>query len=157
MRSHMLFAAIGVVACASPQVQVVAREGASTLDDLLRRHPLAAATNIRADEIHRTPAASIHLVQVQGRETPHRHVQHDLAITVLRGRGVLTLDGTARRLEAGDVAVIPRGAAHHFARTGASPAIALVVFAPPLDTPDSVPADGENVTADGVDRQPVPR
>jgi len=150
MRSHMFLAVVAMVACSSPRVQVVAREGPSTLEELLRRHPLAVGTNIRSDEIDRTAAASIHLVQVQGRETPHRHAHHDLAITVLHGQGDLTLDGAIRRLEAGDVAVIPRGAVHHFARTGTSPAVALVVFAPPLDAPDNVPVGD-------VDSPPVPR
>ena len=58
--------------------------------------------------------------------------------------------GTMRPLGTGDVAVIPRGSVHHFARTGASPAVALVVFAPSLDAPDNVPVDG-------VDSPPVPR
>ena len=151
MRSHMLLAVVATVGCVAPRAPVVVtRDGSTMLEDLLRRLPLAAATNIRADEIDRTAAATIHLVQVQGREAPHRHAHHDLAITVLRGRGVLTLDGAVRRLEAGDVAIIPRGAIHHFARTGTSPAVALVVFAPPLDAPDNVPVDD-------VDSPPVPR
>ena len=152
MRSHMFLAMIAMVACSTPpvRVQVVARDGSARLEELLRRYPLAATANIRSDEIDRTAAASIHLVQVQGRETPHRHAHHDLAITVLHGQGDLTLDGAIRRLEAGDVAVIPRGAVHHFARTGTSPAVALVVFAPPLDAPDNVPVGD-------VDSPPVPR
>lgn len=150
MRWLMLFATIAAIACSSPRVQVVGYAGSTTLEELLRRRPMAAGTNIRADEIDRTTAASVHLVQVQGGETPHRHVHHDLAITVMRGAGVLTLDGLARPMEAGDVAVIPRGSAHYFVRSGKSPAVALVVFAPPLDAPDSVPVDG-------VDSPPVPR
>jgi len=139
MRWLILLAALAMVGCAVRPVRVVTRDGTRTLDELVSRHPLDATTNIRADELDRTAGASIHLVQVRGGETPHRHRQHDLAITVLRGEGVLTLDGATRRLEAGDVAVIPRGAAHHFVRTGKAPAAALVVFAPPLDAPDTVP------------------
>jgi quercetin dioxygenase-like cupin family protein len=43
-------------------------------------------------------------------------------------------------LAAGDLAVLPRGAPHWFSNTGRDPAVALVVFTPPLDAPDSVAA-----------------
>jgi quercetin dioxygenase-like cupin family protein len=138
MRWLMLCAVFAAAACSSRPV-VVAHDGRWPVEALVRRHPLAADANIRAEEIDRTPAASVHLVQVRGGETPHRHAVHDLAITVLRGRGVLTMDGAARTMRAGDVAVIPRGAPHHFVNGGREPAVALVVFAPPLDVPDNVP------------------
>jgi quercetin dioxygenase-like cupin family protein len=147
MRSLMLGAIIGAIGCSVGPQRVITREGTVSLGELVRRHPLAATANIRADEIDRTAAATIHLVQVRGGETPHRHLAHDLTITVLRGEGVLMLDGAARALRAGDAAVIPRGVAHHFVNRGAAPAIALVVFAPPLDGPDAVPvADVDSPT-----------
>jgi quercetin dioxygenase-like cupin family protein len=99
-----------------------------------------ATANIRADEIDRTVAASIHLVRSAAVNTASargaRSHDHGPA-----GRRRVTLDGTARELHAGDAAVIPRGAVHHFVNRGRAPAIALVVFAPPLDAPDSVPVD----------------
>jgi quercetin dioxygenase-like cupin family protein len=150
MRSLMLLAIVAAVGCAHRPPQLVTRDGAATLAEFLRRHPIAPSANIRADEIDRTAAATIHLVQVRGGETPHRHVAHDLTITVVQGEGVLTLDGTPRELNAGDAAVIPRGVAHFFVNRGRMPAVALVVFAPPLDAPDNVPVGG-------VDSPPVAR
>ena len=68
MRSLKWIAAIGlVVGCTARPMSVVTDVGTSSLDDLLRARPLAAGTNIRADEIARTPAASVHLVQVSER------------------------------------------------------------------------------------------
>jgi len=64
------------------------------LDAFLAAHPLAAGQPLRADEIARAPGASYHLVQVRGAESPHRHRAHDLAVFVLRGEGMLALDGT---------------------------------------------------------------
>jgi len=140
MRSLMWTAVVGlVVGCAARPMSVITVAGTSSLDDLLRTRPLAAAANIRADEIARTSAASVHLVQVRGGETPHHHATHDLTVAVLRGEGSLTIDGTTRAMAVGDVAVIPRGVRHYFVRGGGIPAVALVVFAPPLDGPDSVP------------------
>jgi quercetin dioxygenase-like cupin family protein len=108
----------------------------------LATHPLAAGQNIRVDEIGRTATASYHVVQVRDREAPHRHVTHDLTVVVLRGHGSLVRDDTTVRLHAGDAAVVRRGEAHWFANRGRQVAVALVAFAPPLDAPDSVPADG---------------
>ena len=85
--------------------------------------------------------ASYHLVQVRGSESPHYHVAHDLTVLVLRGQGTLTLGEVRRALAAGDAAVIPRGAVHWYANGGRAPALALVVFTPPLDAPDTVPAE----------------
>ena len=150
MRSLMLLVVMLAVACTARPQRLVTREGTMSLAELVRRHPLAPTANIRADEIDRTAAASIHLVQVRGGETPHRHLQHDLTIAVLEGDGVLTLGGMPRTLRAGDAAVIPRGVAHFFVNRGGSPAIALVVFAPPLDAPDNVPVGD-------VDSPPVAR
>jgi quercetin dioxygenase-like cupin family protein len=140
MRSLKWIAAVGlVVGCTARPMSVVSDAGTSSLDDLLRARPLAAGANIRADEIARTTAASVHLVQVSGGETPHRHATHDLTVAMLRGSGSLTIGGTTRPMSVGDVAVIPRGVRHYFVRSGGVPAVALVVFAPPLDAPDSVP------------------
>jgi quercetin dioxygenase-like cupin family protein len=122
----------------APRIGIAAlRHG---IEQFLAAHPLAADAEIRADEVARTAGASIHVVQVRGRERPHRHVRHDLVVHVLRGRGVLTLDAERMPMGAGDVAVVPRGVPHWFAAdAGSGLAVALVTFAPPLDAPDSIP------------------
>jgi quercetin dioxygenase-like cupin family protein len=130
-----------MLGCMAPARHVVVPQGDWSVDDLLVRYPMDATANIRADEITRTPGASIHLVQMRGGETPHRHGRHDLEVTVLRGEGTMTLDGTSRHLAAGDVAVVPRGMPHWFVRTGPDLAVALVVFVPPLDQPDTQALD----------------
>ena len=71
--------------------------------------------------------------------TPHRHQRHDLAVFVLRGQGMLTLDGTPTPSHPGDAAVTPRDRSHWFGRRGDETAVAPVVFSPALDAPDTVP------------------
>jgi quercetin dioxygenase-like cupin family protein len=127
--------------CAARPPLVIVGAQAADLDALLAARPLVPGQEIRADEVGRTAGASYHLVQVRGREAPHRHLRHDLAVCVLRGRGTLAVAAARRPLRAGDVAVVPRGTVHWFARGGRETAVALVVFTPPLDAPDSVPAD----------------
>ena len=138
----MLSALLLAAACGrAPSPVVVLPEAERPVDELEAAHPIAATANIRVDELMRTDALSIHLVQVRGGERPHRHAQHDLVVCVLRGEGLLTMGGTQRGLHAGDVAVVPRGTPHWFVNSGRGVATALVAFAPPLDAPDSVPLD----------------
>ena len=135
----LLAAAVWASGCARPHLPVVAGALPHGLDAFVAAHPLAAGQPLRADEVGRTPAASWHVVQVATAETPHRHRLHDLAVFVLRGEGVLTLDGRSIPLGAGDAALVARDRVHWFARRGPQTAVALVVFTPALDAPDVVP------------------
>lgn len=133
-----LLLGVGIIlaGCAVRRSPVVVGALPGGLDAFLAAHPLAPGQPLRADAIGETPASSWHLVQVAGAETPHRHRLHDLAVVILRGEGVLTLDGRAVALRAGDAALVPRDRVHWFARRGAETAVALVLFTPPLDAPD---------------------
>jgi len=130
-----------VTACAPRVIRVSTPQGVVDLDQFLAAHRLPDEGGIRADRIGRTEGASYHVVQVLGREQPHRHDTHDLTVFVLRGRGVLTRQTSKTPLAAGDAAVVHRGEPHWFASEGAFPAISLVVFTPPLDAPDAVPLE----------------
>lgn len=134
-------AAVALAACSARPPRVPFGTLASGLETFLAAHPLAPGQALRADEVGRTATASYHLVQVRGAESPHRHATHDLTVFVLRGGGTLTLDGARLPLAAGDAAVVPRGTAHWFANGSSESALAFVVFTPPLDAPDSTPAD----------------
>jgi quercetin dioxygenase-like cupin family protein len=148
-----------VAAACGPARPAVPADVASTLyvgalrhgiDRFLAGHALAPDAEIRADEVGRSEAASLHLVQVRGRERPHRHERHDLIVHVLRGAGVLHLASERLPMRAGDVALVRRGVAHWFAADPGAVAVALVTFAPPLDGPDSTPAP--DVDSDHVGR-----
>ena len=133
--------AVGLSAggCSHPRAPVVADALPHGLDAFVASHPVPAGQPVRADEIGRTPAASWHVVQIVTAEPPHRHRLHDLAVFLLRGEGVLTLDGRSIPLRAGDAALVARDRVHWFARRGPQAAVTLVVFTPALDAPDVVP------------------
>lgn len=132
-----VLAGCSVSGAPSPHLRIGAlRHG---LDPFLAAHPLHPGEAIRADLVERTAGASVHVVQVHGSERPHRHVEHDLVVVVLRGEGVLTLGGEEIPMRAGDTVLVARGAPHWFAAEPGTTAVALVTFAPPLDAPDSVP------------------
>jgi mannose-6-phosphate isomerase-like protein (cupin superfamily) len=135
----LLAASLVAASCARPPVPVVAGALPEGLDAFLAAHPLAPGQALRADEIGRSAAASWHIVQVATAETPHRHRLHDLSVFVLRGEGVLTLDGRRIPLRAGDASLVARDRPHWFVRRGPTPSVTLAVFSPPLDGPDLVP------------------
>ena len=136
----LLAGALGAVGCCTrPRPPAVAGALPEGVEAFLAAHPLAPTQSLRADEVGRTPAASWHVVQVATAEAPHRHRLHDLAVVVLRGQGILTLDGRSIPLRAGDAALVARGRVHWFARGGRDTAVTLAVFTPPLDAPDFVP------------------
>ena len=105
----MLVIAALAAACAAPTPRLPFGVLAGGLEPFLASHPLGDDQALRSDEVDRTEGASYHLVQVRGAERPHRHVAHDLTVTVLRGHGTLTLDTAPVPLAAGDVIVVPRG------------------------------------------------
>ena len=96
LRTLLLACLVGP-GCAGPRPATIVGAGPEGLDAFLAAHPLAAGQPLRADEIARAPGASYHLAQMRGGESPHRHRAHDLAVFVLRGEGMLTLDGTVRQ------------------------------------------------------------
>jgi quercetin dioxygenase-like cupin family protein len=128
-----------LAACAGPTPRVVVGPLGDGLETYLARHPLTPGQNIRADEVQHSASASWFVVQVRTAESPHRHMAHDLTVTVVRGAGTLILEGRRVGMRAGDVALIPRGALHFFTNEGRTAAVALVVFTPTLDAPDTVP------------------
>lgn len=140
-RSASLLALAMAAACTA-RAPHVAVDPPVDVEAFLTAHPPAPGQAIRVDEVGRTTSASYHVVQVQGRERPHLHTAHDLTVVVLRGRGTLTRGDARVPMSAGDAAVIPRGVVHWFAREGGSPAVAFVMFSPPLDAPDTVPVPG---------------
>ena len=142
MRVILVVLLAGALACARRAPRIDLPPLADGTHAFLAAHPLAAGQNIRVDEVGRTRSASYHLVQVRGGESPHRHETHDLSVVVLAGGGTLDLGARRLTLDAGDVAVIPRGEVHWFTNRGRGNALALVLFSPPLDAPDSVPATG---------------
>lgn len=131
-------------ACArAPRLALPDRGTPHEVAELIAAHPLAPDEEVRAVEITRGEYASVHLVQIRGREQPHSHSRYDLFVTIVRGTGTLHLQGARLPLRAGDSAFIPRGAPHFFVNDGKDPAAALVVFAPAFRGPDQVPVREE--------------
>jgi mannose-6-phosphate isomerase-like protein (cupin superfamily) len=143
MRGLIALAAICVTACSAPIPRVLLPTDAGVDEHdvgvLIEAHPLPPQQNILSVLLGRTEGLSYHLVQIRSGESPHIHANHDLVVTLLRGRGDLHAGARIVPMEAGDTAVVRRGQVHYFINLGQSPAAAFVTFTPPFDGTDIVP------------------
>jgi mannose-6-phosphate isomerase-like protein (cupin superfamily) len=107
---------------------------------LLADNPLGPGENIKISTLGQGQGASHHIVQIRDRESPHLHKAHDGTVIIVRGRGYLMMDTRRITLTAGDIAHIPRGVPHYYVNTDLEPTVAFVIYAPPYDGKDNVPA-----------------
>ncbi|MGD2064576.1 MAG: cupin domain-containing protein [Nitrospirota bacterium] len=109
------------------------------LDLLLDKPRFARPDNIIPITLAIGAHSSHHLVQVRRAEPPHLHATHDLTVRVVRGDGRMHLGDRSFPVTEGDTTFIPRGVAHYFENTGATPAALLAIFSPAFDGRDRVP------------------
>jgi len=112
----------------------------SNLNEVLAQNPIPTTANIKVTTLGQGHTVSHHVVQVRDREAPHMHKDHDLTVTVLRGKGYLMLGARRVDLTVGDVVFIPGGTVHYFVNTDRQPSVALAVFSPPFDGKDNIRA-----------------
>ena len=108
---------------------------------VLAEDPLGANENIKITTLGQGQDVSHHLVQIRDREKPHIHKIHDGTVVMVKGGGYLMMDNRRIDLSVGDIVYIPRGAVHYFVNTAGEPTVAFVVFSPPFDGKDTVPAE----------------
>ena len=113
---------------AGPPRDMGTSEWASTLTT---RQP-----GVRSGPWGTSPDATFQLLEAQTPERPHVHATHDLTVVLLRGRGVLRVEGRDHRMTAGDVVHIGRGRVHAFAPSPDEPTLGLAIFSPALTNSD---------------------
>jgi glycosyltransferase involved in cell wall biosynthesis/quercetin dioxygenase-like cupin family protein len=99
---------------------------------------LAPDQAIAVRELGRDPAASQHLVTIRAAETAHRHDRHAIAVVLLRGHGSMLIGEEERRVGPGSILYVPRATRHAFRNESAAPAVAFVMYIPPLEWVDRV-------------------
>jgi len=132
----------GLLGCAGPRPPLVVWGGTThAVGPVFVAGSSDSESPAHVEEIGRTAAASLHLVTARRAEAPHRHMHHDVLVTLLRGSGTLHLPAGTVHLAAGDVAFVPRGMAHWFEPHDERSAVAAALFVPPFDGTDSEPVD----------------
>ncbi len=110
------------------------------LAKVVAENPLGPNENIKLTKLGQSQSSSHHVVQIRERESPHLHKAHDGTVLMVRGRGYLVIDTRRITLSAGDLAHIPRGVPHYYVNTDLEPTVAFVIFTPPFDDKDNIPA-----------------
>jgi mannose-6-phosphate isomerase-like protein (cupin superfamily) len=123
------------------------------LDSLVAR---AAPGPVAVVDLGRTAWVSHHVAIVREGEQPHYHRFHDLTVMVLRGEGIMDIEGRRVALKAGDVTYVQRGVRHYFRNTGKDLAAAFLTFSPPFDGRDMVTAEVPAEAAAAAPTSPAP-
>lgn len=111
------------------------------LEQILEQNKPAPNENIKAVPLYHNERSSNVLVQVRDREPLHRHMDSDITVFMLRGKGEMRIGNETRPVKAGDVIHIERGVIHAYINRGPEPAAALVVYSPAPGPKDRVLAE----------------
>jgi quercetin dioxygenase-like cupin family protein len=103
---------------------------ARSLDQLLETNKPAREENIKTTPLFRNERSASVLLQVRDREPLHRHIDSDITVFMLRGKGEIRIGGLTHAVKAGDIIHIPRGVIHAYINRGAEPGAALLVYSP---------------------------
>ncbi|MDH3975479.1 MAG: cupin domain-containing protein [Deltaproteobacteria bacterium] len=98
---------------------------------IIKEYPIGKKDNIRVTPLFKNEDSSHYIIQINGRERPHIHEEHDLTVIVKKGKGTLHLGEEKLSMKAGDIAFIPRGTVHYFVNEKKHcPAVSYVIFSP---------------------------
>ena len=139
MKKVRILFALLIVSCAHrPPFQIVSPEkqltSLSWSSEELARDPSVKTLRV-------TGEASYHLIRLNGKEKPHTHDDHDLAVFVLKGKALLHLGERTVTVRAGDVIEITRGTVHWAENLSGEPALVYAVFTPSFDGKDHHPVE----------------
>ena len=68
--------------------------------------------DIAIRHLHHSEYSSANLIRLKGNEVPHYYKNHDLTVTAISGKHTLHFADHNVSLEAGDIAIIPKGTIH---------------------------------------------
>lgn len=90
--------------------------------------------DVKTIELIKSQDASLQLVTVREDSEIglHYHKRNDEVIYVLKGGGIIILDGVRYVAKPGSVIIVPRKAYHKFINTGGEPYVAISLFSPPF-------------------------
>lgn len=94
--------------------------------------------NIHVKKIHSDSLSSTFAIWVKKEVKPHKHLHHSEVVTVLKGKGVMTVGGATEVIKKGDVIIIPKGVVHSVETTSKQPLLVLSVQAPKFIGQDRV-------------------
>lgn len=76
---------------------------------------------------------SSHLFVIPSSLASQVNPDHDLTLTILKGKGVATVKGESMNVKQKAVIFVPRGDVFDYTNSGKKPTVALAVFSPPFE------------------------
>ncbi|MBO6516366.1 MAG: cupin domain-containing protein [Bacteroidia bacterium] len=94
--------------------------------------------NVYVKALHSDTFSSTYAIWVKNGVKPHKHVLHTEVITVLGGKGSMTLGSEVKVIKKGDVVVIPQGTVHAVTTTSKKPLVVISVQSPKFRGKDRI-------------------
>lgn len=110
----------------------------SSIAALVARVELDKGESVRAIEIGRDPHTSHHLVSIREGERMHWHELSDQTVIMLRGYGTFRFGTETKNVGEHSILHVPRKTVHAFQNESNEPAVAYVIYTPPLAANDRV-------------------
>jgi mannose-6-phosphate isomerase-like protein (cupin superfamily) len=76
---------------------------------------------------------SSHLFVIPGSLASQLNPENDLTFTILKGKGIATVQGETMNVKKGAVVFVPRGDTFNYQNKGRKPTLALAIFSPPYE------------------------
>jgi len=89
--------------------------------------------NVQVLNLGAAPAQSAHLFVIPSSLASQVSPDHDLTLTLLKGKGTAKVKGQEVRVKKGAVIFVPRGDVFEYVNKGKKPTLALGVFSPPRE------------------------
>jgi len=94
--------------------------------------------NVYVKPMYSDSLSSTYAIWVKNAVKSHMHVKHTEVVTVLQGKGTMTIGGQEQKIKKGDVVIIPKGTAHSVITTSRKPLLVISVQAPQFKGKDRV-------------------
>lgn len=94
--------------------------------------------NITLHKLYSDQNASAYIILIRKYVKKHQHAYHTETVTVLEGRGIMSLDSSSFKIHKNDIIIIPPGTAHAVMTLGRKPLKVLSVQAPEFKGKDRI-------------------
>lgn len=106
---------------------------------IIKRQSLETINDVcgKIQEMCHTDNMSLAYVTVTGKSKPHMHKNTEEIYFIIKGEGILTIDGEKRKVEKDDAIAIPKNKFHSIEKTSAE-SLELLAITNPRYNPDDV-------------------
>ena len=86
--------------------------------------------NVYVQKIHSDSLSSTFAIWVKNEVKPHKHQYHSEVVSVIQGKGLMTVAGITKPIRKGDVIIIPQGTVHSVVTKSKKPLLVISVQSP---------------------------